>query len=132
MRHLNPTLVVILLGVLLVAVIWQKYEVEKRIEAKQKALFTLEEKGRKLTALKSYWGAEKQKVRVREFIRFAEKFITKQEPRGTRIRIKLENLDGKNADRVVNRLLNSFIIVKSLTIKRTSKEKISMETELVY
>ena len=48
------------------------------------------------------------------------------------IKIILTNVDGVNANRILNKIGNSFIKIYSLNIKKESKTAISMEVELRY
>ena len=132
MNRLNPLYIVALLLTLLLMLLWQNHKIRQSIDMRQKEIYRLQEQGQKLTALKNYWGEEKQKARVEQFIQFAKKYVAKKEPHGTSITIRLDNLKSRNSDRVASKLLNSFIIIKNLSIKRKDKEEISMETELLY
>ena len=132
MNRLNPAYIALFLAVILIVVIWQDRKFQKVIEVQQERLYQLEQVGQKVAALKNYWDKKNQKKRVEDFIRFAKKFIKKQDQRGNRVHLYLDGMDAKNADRVADKLLNSFIKVKSIKIDRKNKEQISMEMELAF
>jgi len=132
MNRLNPAYIALFLAVILIVVIWQDRKFQKAIEVQQERLYQLEQVGQKVAALKNYWDKKNQKKRVEDFIRFAKKFIKKKDQRGNRVHLYLDGMDAKNADRIADKLLNSFIKVKSIKVDRKNKEQISMEMELAF
>ena len=132
MNRINPLYVALLLVITLGVVIWQDRKFTEAIQSKAENLAQLEKVGQKVAALRDYWkDPKKQRQRVQEFIRFASRFIKKKEQRGNRLKLRLEGVDARSADQLVDKLLNSFLRVDRVKIERKDKNHITMEVELM-
>jgi len=133
MSRVNPLYVLLLLVVLLTVLIWQDRKIEERVVQEERRLVELERLGKRVVAMKNYWGDRKlQERRINQFVNFVSRFIKKREKRGGRLKLSLAGIGAHDADRIVSKLLNSFLKVGNLTIERSDREKISMEVELLF
>jgi len=132
MNRINPFLILLLLLALLAVVIWQDRRLQGEIVAAQERLVQLERLGKRLASLKNYWGDRKlQERRINQFTTFAARFVKKKERHGRKVKLYLAGIGPKDADRIVSKLLNSFLKVGTLKIETAGKGEFSMEVELL-
>ena len=124
-------ILVALLGLLL----YQSIKLDSTIAMQEKRLAQLKNSAKEIATLKNYWGDKRvQKQRVQALINspIIKKFIKNSTNKKDGMKLTLTNIDGANADRIIDKIGNSFVKIGSLTIKKESKTKISMEVELKY
>lgn len=135
MNRINPIYITLLLGIILVVVIYQNHTIQQTITQKELSLHSLEQKAKEIATLKKYWGDKKiQRARVLQLLNtpFIKRFIKNQQKSGDRYRVLLHKIDALNADRIADKILNSFVKVGSFSIQKTSKTEISMEVEFRF
>jgi len=132
MNRINPLHIALLMVALFGFVIYQHLLLQKKITQKEQRVLQLQEIGKEIATLKNYWGDKRlQKRRIEEIINtpFIKKFVTNTKQNRDRYKVWLKNIDAKNADRIADKIFNSFVKIGSFSIQREGKDKISMEVE---
>jgi len=134
MNRINPIYLIIILILLLTIVIYKCNSLDKYIYNKEKYVFHLEESAKELSTLRKYWGdKELQKKRINSLIQstFIKKFIKTIEKNRDGVKIYFENINGKEGDFLLNKILNSFVKIDKLKILKSDK-KASVEIGFRY
>ncbi|NPA64460.1 MAG: hypothetical protein GXO16_05755 [Epsilonproteobacteria bacterium] len=132
MNRINPLHIALLMVALFGFVIYQHLLLQKKITQKEQRVLQLQEIGKEIATLKNYWGDKRlQKRRIEEIINtpFIKKFVANTKQNRDRYKVWLKNIDAKNADRIADKIFNSFVKIGSFSIQREGKDKISMEVE---
>ena len=135
MNRVNPLYILLILVALLGLLLYQSTKLDSTIAMQEKRLTQLKNRAKEIATLKNYWGDKRvQKRRVQALINspIIKKFIKNSTNKKDGMKLTLTNIDGANADRIINKIGNSFVKIGSLAIKKESKTKISMEVELKY
>ncbi|WP_329658377.1 hypothetical protein [Sulfuricurvum sp.] len=90
----------------------------------------LTQQSEEIKLLKSRWSVEESKTDF-EYLK-NHPLLSKQERRGTNIYLEYDNLSSREFDSLSNKLLNSMLNIKKISLKRNgvSKGTISVEIEL--
>jgi len=135
MNRVNPLYILLILVALLGLLLYQSTKLDSTITMQEKRLTQLKNRAKEIATLKNYWGDKRvQKRRVQALINspIIKRFIKKSINKKDGIKLSLANIDGVNANHIIDKIGNSFVKIGSLTIKKESKTKISMEVELKY
>lgn len=135
MNRFNPAYVALFLLVVFFVVLYQNHKLEAAVEQSVQRLHMLEEKAKEISTLKSYWGDRKLlKKRVQEIVRtpFVSKFIKHKEEQRDRFKLFLEKVDASSADRIGDKIFNSFVKIGGFKIVRKDKNHIDMEVEFRF
>jgi hypothetical protein len=135
MNRVNPIYIAAFLFSILLFIIYQNHKIEEQISKKQQKIATLEQKAKEMATLKGYWGDRKVlKKRVEAILKtpFIAKFIKKRDNQREKIRVYLEKIDSLNADRIADKILNSFVKIGAVNIKKRDKNHIDMEVEFRF
>ena len=132
MSRINPLHIAFLLLLLFGFVLYQHFAVQKKIAHKEQRLKELQNVAKEIATLKNYWGDKKlQKRRIEEILGtpFIKKFLKDTKRKRDRYTILLDDVGAKEADRIADKIFNSFVKIGSFTIKKKDKTKISMKVE---
>ncbi len=132
MNRINPLHIALLMAVLFGFVLYQHITLQKKIAQKEQRVLQLQEIAKEISTLKTYWGDKKlQKRRIEEIINtpFVKKFVADAKQNRDRYKVRLKNIDAQSADRIADKIFNSFVKIGSFSIQRQEKDKISMEVE---
>ncbi len=135
MNRINPLYICTFLVVILVIVFYQDHKIQRLVEDRSQHIHQLEKVAKKVAALRNYWGDSKlQKRRVLQLISspLIKRFVKKSQKGRDRYKILLDGVDAANADRIADKIFNSFVKVGAFSITRKDKTKISMEVEFRY
>ena len=135
MNRINPSYIALLLLGILFIILYQNHSIQQSIAQQQERLYKLRDVAKEIGTLKNYWGdAKTQKKRIARLLEtpFIKKFVTKKEKRGDRYRITLDNIDAASADRIADKIFNSFVKIGTLKIVKKDKTKLSMEVEFRF
>ncbi len=135
MNRINPLYIALFLVFILVITIYQKHKIEEMLSQEEQRLHQIQDVAKKISTLKHYWGDQKiQRQRVLNLVNspIIRPFIKTSQQNRDRYKLFLHHIDAKNADRVADKIFNSFVRIGSLTIDRKNKENISMEVEFRY
>lgn len=135
MNRVNPLHILLVLIALLLLLMYQSVKLDNTITIQEKRVAELKDIAKEINTLKNYWGNKKiQKRRVLALINspLIKKFLKSSANKKDGIKINLHHIDGANADRILNKIGNSFVKIDNLSIKKESKTAISMEVELGY
>jgi len=135
MNRINPSYIVLLLAIVLGVVLYQNHKIQSLIAQKEKRVAYLEDVAKEIATLRNYWGDKKlQKRRVLEIVNtsFVKRFLKDQQKSADRYKIRLEDIDAPNADRIADKIFNSFVKIGSFSMKKKEKTKLSMEVEFRF
>ncbi|BCD63166.1 hypothetical protein NitYY0826_P07 (plasmid) [Nitratiruptor sp. YY08-26] len=135
MNRINPLYISAFLVVILLVIWYQDHKIQRLVGEKSKHLYQLEKVGKKVAVLRNYWGDSKlQQQRVLQLVNspLIKPFVKKSRKGRERYKIVIEGIDASNADRIADKIFNSFVKVGAFSITRKDKTKISMEVEFRY
>ena len=135
MNRINPLYIALFLLFILALVIYQDHKIAKMVDQEQQRLHQIQDVAKKITTLKNYWGDKKiQRQRVLSLVNspIIKPFIKTSQQNRDRYKLFLHNIDAKNADRIADKIFNSFVRIGSFKIDRQNRGKISMEVEFRY
>jgi len=127
--------IALFLVLVLLLVIYQNRKIEHLVDQEQLHLQQMQDVAKKISTLKNYWGDKKiQRQRVLAIVNspIVKPFVKTSQQSRDRYKLFLHNIDARSADRVADKIFNSFVRIGSLKIDRQNREKISMEVEFRY
>jgi len=131
MNRINPLYILGLLVAILLIVLYQNHALQKRIAQESASLVQLEAKAKEIATLKRYWGdAKLQKKRILSILSapFISRFVKDKKVYKNKIHVSLKGVDAPNADRVMDKIFNSFVKVSSFKATQ-NKNSVDMEVE---
>jgi hypothetical protein len=135
MNRVNPLYIFLLLLVLLIVLVYQHLSLQHKITQTEQEIYFLQNVAKQITTLKNYWGDKKiQRRRVFEIARtpFIRKFLQKEQNSREKYKIYLVGIDAINADRIADKIFNSFVKVNSFQIVKQTDNKVEMEVEFRF
>lgn len=117
------------LGVLLISISTAWYEHERKVEVLEEQT-RLESQIKEYDSLKQRWSGEDSQ-RVYEYLK-SNPNLVKHEKRGGKIEMEFDHLSADDFDTLSNKILNSMVMIKKLTMQRAggARGKIAVEFEL--
>jgi hypothetical protein len=135
MNRVNPSYVLLFLLIAFGIVLMQNHKLQKELSMQNQRVEEMKKVAKKMGALKNYWGDKKeQKKRVLAFVKepFVAKFLKNSQKSADRYKIFLENVDAKSADLIFNKILNEFVKVNSVQIRRRNEKSIDIQMEFKF
>jgi len=135
MNRVNPSYVLLFLLIVFGIVLMQNHKLQKELSMQNQRLEEMKKVAKKMGALKNYWGDKKeQKKRVLAFVKepFVAKFLKNSQKSTDRYKIFLKNVDAKSADLIFNKILNEFVKVNSVQIRRRDEKSVDIQMEFKF
>ena len=132
MNRINPLYIAVFLALILGIIVYQNRLFKEQISQKEQEILILEQKAKKIATLKRYWKDKNiLKRRLEALLRssFIAKYIKKRENKSNKITVYLENIDPFNANRITDKILNSFVRVSSISFKRKDNNHLNIKVE---
>ena len=132
MNRINPLYIAVALFVLFVAVVYQTISLKKSFALEQQRIQSIEQLGVKIHQLRLYWKDKKaQRQRIESIVRMFSKFVREKKRKKNRYIVTFDNVDRGSADRIVQKIFNSFVKVHSFSIEKKSDKAISIKVEFL-
>ncbi|SMC10187.1 hypothetical protein [Nitratiruptor tergarcus] len=132
MNRINPFYILLFLLIVFGITLLQNFKLKKELSIQNQKVEEMKKVAIKMNTLKNYWGdKKKQKSRVLALLKepFVAKFLKDAHKNVDRYKVFLENVDAKSADLIFNKILNEFIKVNSIQIKRKNQKSINIQME---
>ena len=133
MNRINPLYIVLLLTVLFIVVVIKEHTLQKDLFKEQRHLFQVKNIAKEIATLRKYWYDKKlQKKRINALLHspLITRYIKSKEKKADRYIIELAHIDARSADTIMKLFFNTFIKIKSFSITKEDKNKISMKMEI--
>lgn len=118
MNKVHPIFIILLLLILAIAVHVKKNSLEKSLEADNRFLAQLEVELKDINELKTRWTDSQKKLNTLLENPSFERMTIKHEDLKDRALFKIENITPSELKLFINKLLNSYIVIKKLSIQR--------------
>lgn len=135
MRNLNPFLVLAVLTLLFIAVLMQQNVQKKKIN---EAILEYKENlklAKSIENLKNVW--QNRSYSKREIKNILNSYLLKNQKKSvdygsSGVEVKIEKIDGKKSQFLINRLLNSKLKIKKLKISKDSNTSLNIAFKVEY
>lgn len=135
MRNLNPFLVLAVLTLLFIAVLMQQNVQKKKIN---EAILEYKENlklAKSIENLKNVW--QNRSYSKREIKNILNSYILRNQKKSvdygnSGVEVKIEKIDGKKSQFLINRLLNSKLKIKKLKISKDSNSSLNIAFKVEY
>lgn len=133
MKKINPLYIILLLVVILVVVMFNLMHVKDKLHEAQNSFDRTKAMVHKIVDLQQNWDNTKNtKNSVRRILKSSvlrKAGIVQKNKRGL-ITLQGRSMDSKSASYLISRLLNESFTIKSMKIRRLSKERASLDVEI--
>ncbi len=131
MNKINPLYMLIFFVVVAFLMVYKSMQTQDKIIQTARHNVQIEQDGSYIKSLKDRWKSPKEsKKRLEKILsKFTKVITSKEKKRGVYI-IKADSLNDRNADKLINALLNEAITLKKMTLEHTSKTTVSMVMEV--
>lgn len=129
MNRIHPLFIILLLFILAISLHVKKNSLEKALEAENQFLSKLEMELKDISELKTKWVDSKKKLDSIIKNPSFEGVSFKQEDLKDKSIMRIENITPSGLKLFINKLLNSYIDIKKLSIQKTD-EQISITVEI--
>lgn len=118
MNKVHPIFIILLLLIVAIAVHVKKNSLEKSLEADNRFLAQLEVELKDINELKTRWTDSQKKLNTLLENPSFERMTIQHEDLKDRALFKIENITPSELKLFINKLLNSYIVIKKLSIQR--------------
>ena len=129
MNRIHPLFIILLLFILAISLHVKKNSLEKALEVENQFLSKLEMELKDISELKTKWVDSKKKLDSIIKNPSFEGVSFKQEDLKDKSIMRIENITPSGLKLFINKLLNSYIDIKKLSIQKTD-EQISITVEI--
>lgn len=129
MNRIHPLFIILLLFILAISLHVKKNSLEKALEAENQFLSRLEMELKDISDLKTKWSDSKKKLDSIIKNPSFEGVSFKQEDLKDKSIIRIENITSTGLKLFINKLLNSYIDIKKLSVQKAD-EQISITVEI--
>ncbi len=133
MNKINPIYILAFFVLVLIITIIQTNAIQREIVATTQLVSSIKQNGQEIASLKKHWKDSKQTLQRIEAILnqppFKQKVVQKKR-KANSYSLALHHLDAPLLDKFVSKMLNEYIIVKKITIERSSDTDISIAMEI--
>lgn len=133
MRQVNPLYIILLLFVILFFVLFKLMSTKTALHEAQNSFHKTKEMVHNLVELRQNWDSEKRTKnslgRILKSSMLNHTPITRRDKRGM-IELHSSSMGSTSASYLTSRLLNETFVIKSMRIRRLSKEQVSFYAEI--
>lgn len=129
MNRIHPLFIILLLFILAISLHVKKNSLEKALEVENQFLSRLEMELKDISDLKTKWADSKKKLDSIIKNPSFEGVSFKQEDLKDKSIIRIENITSSGLKLFINKLLNSYIDIKKLSVQKAD-EQISITVEI--
>lgn len=129
MNRIHPLFIILLLFILAISLHVKKNSLEKALEVENQFLSRLEMELKDISDLKTKWSDSKKKLDSIIKNPSFEGVSFKQEDLKDKSIIRIENITSTGLKLFINKLLNSYIDIKKLSVQKAD-EQISITVEI--
>lgn len=133
MSKINPLYILLLLCITFVFIVFSNAKTEKAISQTKLSNLELEKSGKQIKNLKLNWDNKEQMVaKINTIIadQSLSKKVVDKNIKGDSYKISLGDVNEKEVDLLMDKLLNGFVTINLLTIKAESDQNASVVMEL--
>jgi len=133
MKQINPLYIILLLAVILFVVLFKLMQTKTELHEAHNSFYKSKEMVHNIVDLRQSWDNEKNTknslARILKSSQLRNAGIV-QSAKRDRIELHGSSLDAKSASYLINRLFNEAFVIKSMKIRRISKERASLDVEI--
>lgn len=133
MRQINPLYIVLLLCVVLFFVLFKLMQTKTQLHEVQSSFHKTKEMVHSIVELRDNWDNQKRTKnaisRILKSSMLSDTQILQKEKRGM-IELHAYSMDAKSAGYLISRLLNETFLIKTMQIRRLSKDQLSLDVEI--
>ncbi|GEM_PF-1404528 len=133
MNKINPLYILGFFVLVLILTIVQNHSMQNKIAEATQLVSSIKQNGQKIATLKEHWKNSKQTLQHIESLLNQKPFnskVVKNERKSSRYTIALEHLDAPLLDRFLGKILNEYVVLKKISIDRSSGTDISVALEI--
>ncbi len=133
MKQINPLYIILLLVVILFVVLFKLMQTKAELHEVHNSFYENKEMVHDIVNLRQSW--DNQKATKNTLTRILKSSQLRnvgvvQRVKRDQIELHSSSLDAKSASYLINRLLNETFVIKSMKIRRISKEHASLDVEI--
>jgi len=133
MKQINPLYIILLLVVILFVVLFKLMQTKSELHEVHNSFYKNKEMVHEIVDIRQSWGNEKNTknslARILKSSLLRNAGIVQRTKRD-RIELHGSSLDAKSASYLINRLFNEPFVIRSMKIRRLSKERASLDVEI--
>ena len=133
MKQINPLYIILLLVVILFVVLFKLMQTKTELHEAHNSFYKNKEMVHDIVDIRQSWDNDKNTkntlTRILKSSLLRNAGVVQRSKRDT-IELHSSSMDSKSASYLINRLLNEPFVIRSMKIRRLSKERASLDVEI--